>query len=175
MVEKLFFGYCTLISVFLSVTGAFLLLQTGNPLFFIILLPITGYFTYYLLRAIFNKTPIPTNVSTRNTFVVIICSLIILSSFSFYKIQSSAHQKKPISTWQKMLPTKIIPTPIPNYVEIDTEKAGDSWVNLRKNPSTLSKVIGKAMGGKKYTVISTSINWVEIQLDASTSAWINTS
>lgn len=108
----------------------------------------------------------------RFILMVILC-LCLLTSYAVSKIYIQPNASKSQARWQKLIQPSITPSKNLGHIEVDPEQASDSWVNLRNNPSTEAAVIGKATVGKKYSILVIRSNWIKIQMDASSSAWIS--
>ncbi|MGB4965994.1 MAG: SH3 domain-containing protein [Microgenomates group bacterium] len=173
LVEKILFVYCTALALFFTVAATVVLFKGNNYVLILFILPIPGYFVYYMVLALAKRRSLPQGSTSRTFILMVILCLCLLTSYAVSKIYIQPNASKSQARWQKLIQPSITPSKNLGHIEVDPEQASDSWVNLRNNPSTEAAVIGKATVGKKYSILVIRSNWIKIQMDASSSAWIS--
>lgn len=158
-------------SLFLLISGVLSYQKTGNVLVCIVLVPIVGYFLYYLVLLIMRKEPLPNAQKSKTVNKIIFIIFVALTSGSLYTIVTNPAQKKvPIkSQWVHTTPT----------VQIQEQKHGtikaenDAHVRIREKASIDSEIIDTAEDGETFDILDDAEEWVRVQLNASQSGWIN--
>lgn len=84
--SKPFFIYCLIASLFLTISGVNMYVQSHNPAPFLVSLPVSGYFIYYISRSLFYKKPLPEASSSPHADVSILLILIALLIGSLYTV-----------------------------------------------------------------------------------------
>lgn len=175
---RIFLLICALLSTLASLSGVLSIKKTEDLVFQLAFLPITLFFIFETISVFFtDKKPLFETLFSgkKNLFIF---ALIILLAASTLKILSfgRSHEVK-----EEIKPTPILvhketssPTPKPTsspYVTIKTNNP-ETLVNLRKEPTTASDIIGNLKNGEKYSLIDQKGDWYQIKIDETLSGWV---
>jgi len=169
----LFFSYCTLATLFLFISGLLSYTKSKSPFMFLLLLPLVGYFIYYLSISVIKKKELPVRPASKSVTIAVAIIFLALVSGSLFAIMTTTQKKQPEqSTWvsQKKVPPTVTPQAVLGTIRADN----NAVIRVREKPSTQSAILGKTRNGKKFPILDRENDWVQIQFIASTSGWIHT-
>jgi len=173
----LFFTYCVIASLFLTISGAFTARTVGSVVFQILFLPVVAYFAIETLARIRKKPASEENTPSlsKKQITTIIAIFIILFVFGIVNVNIKAqndNQTAPLQDPQSSSPL-VYPANQdgsnalhePNLKLIVVIKDGSPSVNIVEKASVYSDVIGKAQNGEVYEYTQKINGWYEIKIN----------
>lgn len=175
--SKLFVLFCTLLALFISVSGFAGAQNLNDFLPHIFFLPVTIYLVSSSVWIIFHpKESEPFSQGQKKAGLII--SLILFISLLTIGIRAMNIRPTTQKTNTGILqPAEIIaPTPTPTLTPPmvtvkDTNL--ELLVNIRDKPSSASELISKVQVGQSFPLIQVKGLWIQISLDSTTSGWIS--
>jgi len=168
--NKIFTYICTLLAVFITISGLLSLKSLAELPFQLIFLPIT----IYLIIASFNHSA--DHSSSKTPIVIFGLIFILIFGYKLSQIMTASSQPSSISNFSPS-PTPT-PTPTPTQQKINTvtttAESDDAIINIRETPSTTAKILSKTKPNITYTKIDSQDDWVKINIDDNSTGWINT-
>ena len=166
LTSKIFLFLVTATAIFISVSG-FLTSGGENLLFQLLFLPVTAYLIYVSFQAI-KHTHLEVILSQRKGGLFFY--LLLFFALAIIAVSHLALSKEkalpPVSQEETTLPSPS-PTPTPQAekrVIIKTENP-DEEVNVREEPSTASKIIGKVSQGEEFILVEKEGDWYQIKFE----------
>lgn len=168
------FGYSTIMTVFLLVSGLISFENGGNPILLFLLLPTFGYFIYHIAHRIIDKVPIPTGANSMGVHGAILFIFVLLVSYSLYAIYTHTSTSTTGQQPELQLSPTLSPTPTPiTQKQMGIIKTDDnSPVNLRQMPSIKSKSIDKIKSQTMVEILGQKNGWTQIRIPSLISGWI---
>lgn len=183
--QKIFFVYCAILALFISISGIINIKSIETALFQLAFLPVPIYFLISIVRYLIqnkkqkkkkDKGGLPlgsgfTLGKGRITFVVIIFLLLLATSGR--RILTNRNNPPEVETQREGINIKeyIVEEP-KKFVLIKADDAS-SEINVREKPSTASNILGKATVGEQYEYISENEIWFEIVFDEELTGWVH--
>ena len=183
--QKIFFVYCAILALFISISGILNIKSIETALFQLAFLPVPIYFLASVGRYIIQnrkqkkkkgKKNLPLGSgfslgSGRITFIVIV--FLILLAMSARRILTINNAPSETETQKEGVN-------INEYIIEDTKKfvlikADDASfeINVREKPSTTSEILGKVEVDKEYEYVSENEIWFEIVFDEELTGWVH--
>ncbi|KKP72163.1 MAG: hypothetical protein UR68_C0020G0018 [Candidatus Roizmanbacteria bacterium GW2011_GWA2_35_19] len=170
--KKFLFYYCLIIALFISISGILSSQNTSQLLLQLVFLPVTIYFCYAALVQFIDKKASLFPSSSTNITAIIITTVFFLLLF-FISIKSVS--KNTMSVKKSSTKISSVPSPKPimlSYVVLKKEYLNDK-INIRKEASSTSEIIGTMDKEKQYQFISKSGLWFKISLNTEKPGFVN--
>lgn len=172
MKGKLFLGYCTLLAVFINLSGFVSAQKPVDFLWQTAFLPITLLLFFSLLKKDYHPPKINKSMAAVITIIFLLFLIISLrKTISSFK-KDVSYTKESISN-QPITPT-LIPSPTPALPETITVYNENSAVpvNVREEPNVDSPVLAKLKPGAVAPCTDRRENWFQIKLKSEKMGWI---
>ncbi len=170
MVYKLFLIYCTLLAVFISVSGLVNLRSTSELPVHLVFLPVPIYLISTLAKQ-FKRSRVAPEISLtqkKTSLAILLISLLLLTYNGYISIQKNQPAPKPLIIHATPpSPTPTLPT------LLLTHPKPPALINIRKDPTTKSEIITKLMSGTQLEYIEHTNSWYKVIINASTSGWLS--
>ena len=173
----LFFTYCVIASVFLTISGVFTARTAGSVIFQILFLPVVAYFVIETLARIRKKPASKENTPSlsKKQITTVVAIYFILLFFGIVNVNLKAQNDN------QTVPSQDLPSSSPliypanqdgpstpqeaNTKLIVVIKDGSPSVNIIEKASVYSNVIGKAQNGEVYEYTQKINEWYEIKIN----------
>lgn len=183
--QKIFFVYCAILALFISISGILNIKTTETALFQLAFLPVPIYFLASIGRYLIQNRkqkkkkdkvdlPLGSGFSLgkgRVVFVVII--FLILLAMSARRILTNRNNPPETEIQREGINIKeyIVEEP-KKFVLIKADDASIE-INVREEPSTASSILGKAPIDEQYEYVSENETWFEIVFDEELTGWVH--
>jgi uncharacterized protein YgiM (DUF1202 family) len=174
---RTFLLICTLLSVLASVSGVLSIKKIEDLIFQLLFLPVTLFFIFETISVLFiNKKPLSETLfqGKKGLFTFALVALVAASIFKILSFTKPKEIKEEPSPSPLVIHKEITPTKEPTKGPSITIKTNnpETLVNLRKDPTTTSEIIGNLKSGEEYILISQKGDWYQIKIDDSLSGWV---
>jgi uncharacterized protein YgiM (DUF1202 family) len=174
---RIFLLACTLLSLLASVSGVLSIKKIEDLIFQLLFLPVTLFFVFETISVFFvNKKPLSESLfqGKKGLFTFALIALIIASIFKIISFNKPKEIKEEPSPSPLVIHKEAQATPEPTKGPSITIKTNnpETIVNLRKEPTTTSEIIGNLKSGEEYLLISQKGDWFQIKIDDSLSGWV---
>jgi Bacterial SH3 domain len=190
--SKVFLLYSAVLAVFITVSGILTLKDINSALFQLAFAPVTLYFLWAVVKEIINlfkkdkkkSTDYSVSVTGKKTEVILgILAFALLLGLGikniFFNTNTVSEQNKPANVGSSPEGTaKSDGLVFDKNATSSAQKIvinisdGSSFVNLREEPTTTSKVVSTAKNGDKFDYLETVNGWYKIKLADSSIAYI---
>jgi len=161
--KKILLYYCSLLAVFITISGILINSNLKNISTQLVFLPVPLYFLYTLVSQ-FRQ---PKKLVIGGLFLAILLAIGLVNvSKSVVKVPPSP---PPPAVQKAVEPEATQETP-KLIIKIDDPK---SWVNIRQEASTSAKIIGKAKHNQIYQSLSKENDWYQIEFKNTNTGWIH--
>lgn len=180
MKKKLFLAYCTLLALFISLSGFVSAKETQDLLLQSAFLPVTLFLVYSFFKSFsnpgkneINPTP-PSSKESRKTVIIITTIFFILIVVGGRKVISPP--KKEINKITLPHPTQIAepmlePSPLPLTVKIYSDNPPIP-VYAREKPASDSAVLARLIPGAVVSCLGQEENWFQVRLENGYTGWV---
>ncbi len=175
MAKKILLFYCTILTLFINISGIWAVKRPQDYILQAVFLPVTLFLIYSSVKTIFGKK---TEKNTENAPaakpVLSVILLLILFSIAFAARTISQPQEivSPIPSL-RYVPT-IAPTPTPAIPEKVTIRAENlkTPINVRNDPASNSAIFAKTKSGETFPCLGFNNGWYKIKLTSGKSGWV---
>jgi hypothetical protein len=193
-VSNIFFYYCTIVALFITVSGFLASKALEGHAFQLIFLPITLYFVFAVMRNLAawvrkSKTGPTLDVTLSGKKAVIVAFFIIfltlltiaIKNIFLSKGSKIEHNTPPLVTENSQSLDKehvlVFKAETSNEAPLQTltvtADSPTSFVNIRQEPSISSTIIGRASNAQEFSYIQLSGEWYEIVLENGQKGYIH--
>lgn len=164
--SKIFLFLVTAIAIFISISG-FLTSGGQNIVFQLLFLPVTLYLVYSSFVVI-KHSNLEVVLSQKKGglffYLVVFFALAIIAVNNFAKLRQ---KETPTTSEEETKILTLSPTPTVVAEKILTVKTEnpETKINIREDPSTASKVIGKVLGNEEFVFIGKEGDWYQIKFN----------
>jgi len=182
--QKIFFVYCAILALFISISGILNIKGIETALFQLAFLPVPIYFLVSIGRYLIqNKKqkkkkgkvdlPLGSGFSLgkgRLTFVIIL--FLVLFATSAHRILTNINNPPETEGQREGINIKEYIIEPKKFVLIKADDAS-SEINVREESSTASKILGKVNVGEQYEYVSENEIWFEIVFNEESTGWVH--
>ena len=182
--QKIFFVYCTILALFISISGILNITGIETALFQLVFLPVPLYFLVSIIRYLIQSKkqkkkkdkkglPLGSGFSLgkgRVVFVVILF-LLLLATSARKILTTDNTPSEPEPQKEGVNINEYIVKEAEKFVLVISEDAS-SEINVRKESSTASDILGKVIVDEKYKYVSENEDWFEIVFDEELTGWV---
>ena len=178
---QLLLYFCTLLAVFITISGIVIAKTMEGFLLQLLFFPITIFLVKSSFDQIFRKKNIAPNITLKRSKSFFATSMIIFFLLMFIGIRSVArsmeNQENEIATIALDEDNKTIIVDTSKgeedkkiiIIKADNPKA---VINIRESANDISPIIYQARVGQEFEFLSTIEDWYEIKIDNETIGWI---
>lgn len=177
---QLLLYFCTLLAVFITISGIVIAKTMEGFLLQLLFFPITLFLVKSSFDQIFRKKPTAPNITMKRSKSFFLTSTIVFFLLMFIGIRSVARSQsideENITTIEveKADNSTVVETIKNNESHILVIKADNprAIINIRETPSEISPIINQARVGQEFEFLSTKDDWYEIKIDDEKTGWI---
>lgn len=175
MVKKILLYYCTIVALFLNISGIAGARQASDYLLQAVFLPITGFLVFNTFKSIFSPQKEKNQDGPAGKPIAAIIIFFLLLTVSLLARLNFSQEQGIISPLSPLLdsPTPT-PTPeiyIPQKITIKTENPKFP-VNVRQEPASSSAVLAKVKSGSVFSCLDSQEGWYKIEYKEGLAGWI---
>lgn len=176
MVRKILLFYCTLLALFMNISGLAAAKQTQDYLLQAVFLPITLFLIFSSFKTLTaqkkekNQGVVPAGKPI--TAIVLFSFLLFLAFVARQTVSQPQEFISPLPSSGNI--PSITPTPtaaIPQKVTITTENPKIP-VNVREEPASSSAILAKIKSGAVFPCLDSKEGWYQIKLKSGRLGWV---